>query len=263
MLVLCGSSRRLSRADDTFSAKRCLIWFGQYTTPAEPETLGPDTMERFCEDIGVEPENVVMLVLAYKMGARQMGYFTQAEWLKGMTELQCDAAAKMPAKLDAMRASLSDYGSFKGVYRYAYDFARVSFVRLSFAGKASLHFWRCMKCPQIVYVCVVCICLTDFVQCAQDKDQRSMDIETARLMLQLLLGRLWPLHPEFARFLDQSKYKVINKDQWCNILEFSRTIAHDLANYDIDGACECVGFADVSFSGIKGDTRYYKANIRL
>jgi len=32
-------------------------------------------MEKFCEDIGVEPENIVMLVLAYKMGATQMGFF--------------------------------------------------------------------------------------------------------------------------------------------------------------------------------------------
>jgi DCN1-like protein 4/5 len=31
---------------------------------------------------------------------------------------------------------------------------------------------------------------------------------------------------------------VINKDQWCNILEFSRTIHNDLSNYDVDGACE-------------------------
>lgn len=38
--------------------------------------------------------------------------------------------------------------------------------------------------------------------------------------------------------LQQSKYKVMNKDQWCNILEFSRSIASDLTNYDEDGACE-------------------------
>lgn len=127
MVRLFSSSRRYSsRTDDTFSQKRCLCWFSEYTTAAEPETLGPESMERFCEDIGVEPENVAMLVLAYKMGARQMGYFTQTEWMKGMTELQCDSAAKMPAKLDAMRAGLSDYTAFKGVYRYAYDFARVS-----------------------------------------------------------------------------------------------------------------------------------------
>lgn len=45
-------------------------------------------MEKFCEDIGVEPEDVVMLVLAYKMNARQMAFFTQSEWTKGFTDLQ-------------------------------------------------------------------------------------------------------------------------------------------------------------------------------
>lgn len=73
----------------------------------------------------------------------------------------------------------------------------------------------------------------------QDRDQRSMDIETAKAMLQLLLGKHWQLYQQFAQFLEQSKYKVINKDQWCNILEFSRTISLDLSNYDIDGACKC------------------------
>ena len=39
--------------------------------------------------------------------------------------------------------------------------------------------------------------------------------------------------------LQQSKYKVINRDQWCNVLEFSRSINPDLSNYDEDGACKC------------------------
>lgn len=65
-----------------------------------------------------------------------------------------------------------------------------------------------------------------------------MDVETAKAMLQLLLSKNWTLYPQFAQFLEQSKYKVINKDQWCNILEFSRTINTSLTNYDIDGACE-------------------------
>jgi len=65
-----------------------------------------------------------------------------------------------------------------------------------------------------------------------------MDIETAKLMLNLLLGKQWKLYTLFAKFIDQSKYRVINKDQWCNILEFSRSISTDLSNYDIDGACK-------------------------
>lgn len=73
---------------------------------------------------------------------------------------------------------------------------------------------------------------------AKDKDQRSMDVETAKVMLQLLLADQWPLYVEFCRFIDQSTYKVINRDQWMNILEFARLHRNDLATYDIDGACE-------------------------
>nr|CAD7440889.1 unnamed protein product [Timema bartmani]CAD7586605.1 unnamed protein product [Timema genevievae] len=191
-----ASSRRHSKPEDisSFSTKRCTAWFREYTSPDDPDTLGPDGMEKFCEDIGVEPENVVMLVLAWKMNAHQMGFFTEQEWLKGLVDLQCDTICKLQMKLDYLRSLLNDHSSFKSIYRYAYDFAR------------------------------------------QDKDQRSMDIETAKAMLQLLLGKHWPLFAQFGGFLDQSKYKVINKDQWCNILEFSRTILHDLSNYDVDGA---------------------------
>lgn len=190
-----SSTRRFSKSEDSssFSQKRCIAWFGEYTSPDDPELLGPEGMEKFCEDIGVEPENVVMLVLAWKMNARQMGFFTLQEWLRGLTELQCDTVQKVKNKLDYLRSILNDQSAFKSIYRYAYDFAR-------------------------------------------DKDQRSMDMETAKAMLQLLLGKHWSLFAQFSNFLEHSKYKVINKDQWCNILEFSRTIVSDLSNYDVDGA---------------------------
>lgn len=177
----------------SFSHKRCITWFREYTTPDDPDTLGPEGMEKYCEDIGVEPENVVMLVLAWKMGAHNMGFFTMQEWLRGLTDLQCDTVHKLQGKLDYLRSLLNDQTLFKSIYRYAYDFAR-------------------------------------------DKDQRSMDVETGKAMLQLLLGRRWPLLPSFCSFLDRSSYRVLNKDQWCNILEFSRSVLPDLSNYDVDGA---------------------------
>uniref|UniRef100_UPI0037E84FF4 DCN1-like protein 4 isoform X3 n=1 Tax=Semicossyphus pulcher TaxID=241346 RepID=UPI0037E84FF4 len=157
------------------------------------EVVGPEGMEKFCEDIGVEPENVVMLVLAWKLDAQSMGYFTLQEWLRGMGSLQCDSTERLRNSLDYLRSVLNDSTSFKLIYRYAFDFAR-------------------------------------------EKDQRSLDLNTAKCMLGLLLGKTWPLFPVFNQFLEQSKYKVINKDQWCNVLEFSRTINLDLSNYDEDGA---------------------------
>lgn len=190
-------NRRSSKTQDLgepdFSQKRCITWFHEYSTPDDPDVLGPEGMEKFCEDIAVEPENIVMLVVAWKMDAKQMGFFTLQEWLRGLADLQCDSVEKLQAKLDYLRSILNDAVAFKSIYRYAYDFAR-------------------------------------------DKDQRSMDLDTGKAMLQLLLGKHWPLYSSFHQFLEQSKYKVINKDQWCNILEFSRSIQPDLTNYDEDGA---------------------------
>lgn len=155
--------------------------------------LGPVGMEKFCEDIGVEPENIVMLALAWRLEAKNMGFFTLAEWLKGMTHLQCDSVSKLRDKLDSLKACFRDPNVFKSIYRFAFDFTR-------------------------------------------DKDQRSIDIETARAMLALLLGKNWPLFPHFNQFLEQTKYRCVNKDQWFNILEFSRQIEPSLSNYDEDGA---------------------------
>lgn len=136
MKNLISSSRRVYRVDETqsFSQKRCFSWFREYTTSDDPDTLGPEGMEKFCEDIGVEPENVVMLVLAYKMQARQMGFFTKEEWLKGLSEMQCDSIQKLQFRLEYLKCLLNDQNTFKAIYRYAYDFARVMYHLIFFKG---------------------------------------------------------------------------------------------------------------------------------
>jgi len=169
-----------------------VAWFYDYADQGT-QMIGPMGMEKFCEDIGVEPENVVMLAIAWHLEAQTMGFFTLAEWLKGMTKLQCDSVPKLVNKLDSLRECFSDANTFKSIYRYSFDFAR-------------------------------------------EKDERSIDLETARALLALLLGRHWPLFPQFNQFLDRTKYRCVNKDQWFNILEFSRQIEPSLRNYDEDGA---------------------------
>ncbi|XP_076352529.1 DCN1-like protein 5 isoform X2 [Tachypleus tridentatus] len=83
---------------------------------------------------------------------------------------------------------------------------------------------------------------TILLETLEDKNQTSKDVDTARDMLQLLLGKNWPLYSLFQQFLQQSKYKVINKDQWCNIFQFSRIIQPDLSNYNEDGVISVTTF---------------------
>lgn len=52
---------RRTKVDDTFNMKRCITWFKRYCTPEDPDVLAPEGMERFCKDIQVDPENIVML----------------------------------------------------------------------------------------------------------------------------------------------------------------------------------------------------------
>lgn len=65
-----------------------------------------------------------------------------------------------------------------------------------------------------------------------------MDFKIARSLLKLLFEKQWELYPLFMKFIDQSEYKVINKDQWNTLLEFSQSIDPDLSNYDVDGPCK-------------------------
>ncbi|RUS22427.1 hypothetical protein BC937DRAFT_89243 [Endogone sp. FLAS-F59071] len=58
---------------------------------------------------------------------------------------------------------------------------------------------------------------------AKNKDQKCMDLETARPMWQLLLGNRFAHSEAFLQFLE---------DQWLSFLEFSTTISEDLSNYD-------------------------------
>lgn len=41
--------------------KRCIAWFKKYCSIEDPDVLAPEGMERFCRDIEVDPENIVML----------------------------------------------------------------------------------------------------------------------------------------------------------------------------------------------------------
>jgi DCN1-like protein 4/5 len=122
------TTARMKSQEEKFSINRLISWFKQYTTD-DLSQLGPEGMEMFCQDIKVQPENIIMLVIAYKMNAKNMGYFTQAEWLKGLAdpEVMCDTALKLQNKLDYFFNLINDPQTFKLIFRYAYDFARVSF----------------------------------------------------------------------------------------------------------------------------------------
>lgn len=74
-----------------------------------------------------------MLCIAFKMNAKNLGFFTQTEWIKGLAdpEVQCDTPTKLMSKLNYFYNLMNDPQTFKLIFRYAYDFARVSKTKLN------------------------------------------------------------------------------------------------------------------------------------
>lgn len=69
---------------------RSLDFVAEDSTAASSHDLciGPEGMERLCQDIQTDPEDLSMLALAWKLKASQMGYFRKSEWINGMSSLE-------------------------------------------------------------------------------------------------------------------------------------------------------------------------------
>ncbi|XP_068653203.1 uncharacterized protein [Aristolochia californica] len=78
-----------------------------------------------------------------------------------------------------------------------------------------------------------------FRYCLTEEKQKSIDIESICVLLDLVLGaRYCSQVDSLTEFLkNQNDYKVINLDQWMNFLRFCQEISFpDLSNYDSDHA---------------------------
>lgn len=118
-----STGHKRNKSDDTvFSMKKLEDLFNQYKE--DEDTIGPNGVERFCGDLGVAPEDVVVLVLAWHLGAEEMGYFHRTQFVDGFAKLGLDTIPKMKNHLKTFRQELDDPTKFKEIYRFAFLLAR-------------------------------------------------------------------------------------------------------------------------------------------
>lgn len=97
--------------------------FDKYKEPGH-EMILAEGIGRFCEDLGVDPSDVAMLVLSWHFGADIMCQYSKDEFVQGMVKLGCDSLGKLAGRLGELRAELGREDRFKEVYLYAFSFAR-------------------------------------------------------------------------------------------------------------------------------------------
>ncbi len=80
-----------------------------------------DGVSAFFEDLGIEAEDPVTLVIFCHMNAQEAGELTQAEFVKGLVELECPNVDALRSKLPELRSELEDPTRFKQIYTYAFE----------------------------------------------------------------------------------------------------------------------------------------------
>ena len=86
--------------------------------------LDQDAVVKFCEDIGVDPMEMIILGVSFKMNAANMCTYTRAEFTRGMEVMGCDTPKKMQAYLPKLRAELAEPKVFREFYNYCFTFAK-------------------------------------------------------------------------------------------------------------------------------------------
>ena len=100
------------------------VTFFQQYADEDNEMLG-EGITKFCADLQVDPEDIVLLILSWYMGAETMCVFTQDEFVKGMMAIRCTTIAQLSARLHEIRnMALNQNEQFMKIYHYAFDFGK-------------------------------------------------------------------------------------------------------------------------------------------
>jgi hypothetical protein len=94
--------------------------FDQFEDPEEHDTMTDDGILNFCEAIGVDSQDPIMLVLSWLMEAKKMCEYTRQEFQCGMEKMGTSSLEAIKGKRDFLQKYLQDKKSFISIYLVLY-----------------------------------------------------------------------------------------------------------------------------------------------
>jgi len=209
--------RKPESSSGTPSTSKLVSLFDKYKDPDEPEEITIDGTINLCEDLDVDPEDVVLLAVAYELKSPQMGRWTKKGWIDGWKNLGTDSIKGMKASLADLREQLrSNSAYFEKVYNYTFEFARSEGQR-SLALDSALALWGLL---------LPCGFEGGALTSSSGDDDVSME------------GDKWKeeYNKWWFDFLTEKGIKGISKDTWVMFLDFVRSTDAEFSNYDTEGS---------------------------
>ncbi|KAM7536521.1 hypothetical protein Aperf_G00000081320 [Anoplocephala perfoliata] len=115
-----------TRYSKTLSDSKIEELYLRYCDHDHPDRILSTGMERFIvTDLKLDPASRLVLILAWKFGARTQGEFTREEFFHGLHELECDSIESLRNRLTTLESEVENPDAFKSLYSFTFGFANV------------------------------------------------------------------------------------------------------------------------------------------
>ena len=184
-------SRQFSQTSTQNRHAQIEKYFNKYKDSTEDSILA-EGMEKFCIDLGVDPTEFIVLVLAWKFEASQMCRFTREEFINGCQKMQAHNSKSLKERFPDLLGEARDSKHFKDLYNFTFSFGLDHS-----SGQRSLPIDMAMPLWDLVFT--------------QSRPE---------------------VLDHWFHYLQESEVRGISRDTWNMFLPFVELVHPDLSNYD-------------------------------
>lgn len=172
-------------------------FFSRYRGNYHEDKISIEGVENLLHDLELEPDSILVLILAWRCQAARQCEFTRKEFYKGLKDLKCDPIDGIDKlKVCLLRTEqeiYNNYSLFKELYQFTFNYAK-------------------------------------------NPLQKSLDLEPAIAYWNILFKNRFKFLNLWIEFLTKNHKKAITRDTWNLLMDFSIIIDDKMSNYDEEGA---------------------------